>query len=113
MAILSDYMQGYNNGWRDNAKAHAAAPVKPIDMVIYCPRCLTQHIDRDESPSDREWAATSAGEREVQCWTNPPHKSHLCSYCKLIWRPADVCTNGVAKIKTRGKDDTDDDWRLK
>lgn len=78
---------------------------KPIDMVLHCPECHTQHIDRDETPSDREWAAQSAGKREVQYWNNPPHKSHLCHGCRCIWRPADVPTNGVAAVKTRGKAD--------
>lgn len=81
---------------------------KPIDMVLYCPKCGMQHIDRDESPSDREWAAQSAGDREIQYWTNPPHRSHLCqnTRCGHVWRPADVPTNGVAAIKTTGKSDT-------
>lgn len=80
---------------------------EPIDMVIYCPRCNNQHIDAPEP-----WISTGLGSYSSP-WTNPPHKSHLCSYCKLIWRPADVCTNGVAAIKTRGKNDTDDEWRTK
>ena len=80
--------------------------VLPIDMVLHCPKCHLQHIDRDESPSDREWAAQSAGEREQQYWTNPPHRSHKCSGCGHIWRPADVCTNGVAAVKTVGKNDS-------
>lgn len=65
----------------------------PIDMVLHCPVCHLQHID---APS---------GE-----WTSPPHKSHWCrpqdGGCGLIWRPADVATNGVRAIKTRGRDDT-------
>jgi hypothetical protein len=39
-------------------------------------------------------------------WTNPPHRSHLCHVCDLIWRPADVPTVGVAAIATRGADDS-------
>jgi hypothetical protein len=39
-------------------------------------------------------------------WTNPPHRSHLCAGCELTWRPADVCTNGVAQTRTTGKNDT-------
>lgn len=78
----------------------------PIDMVLHCPVCHKQHIDRDESPSDREWSAQSAGDREVQYWTNPPHRSHLCHGCGCVWRPADVPTNGVALTETRGQADT-------
>lgn len=43
-------------------------------------------------------------------WDNPPHKSHTCRLdyggCGKIFRIADFPTNGVAAIKTRGKDDT-------
>ena len=63
---------------------------KPIDMLIFCPNCGLQHID---APNE------STG------WDNPPHKSHMCLHCGRIWRHADVPTNGVAKIKTMGKDD--------
>lgn len=70
---------------------------KPTDMILHCPRCHTQHIDAPEP---------------LTGWNNPPHKSHQCSRClktegiKVIWRPADIPTNGVAVIKTRGADDT-------
>lgn len=60
-----------------------------IDMILFCPVCGSKHIDAAE------------GE-----WTNPPHKSHLCGNCRTVWRPADIVTNGVAKIKTRGENDT-------
>lgn len=69
--------------------AHArAVDPSPIDMVLYCPQCGAQHVDRP-----------------TLTWTNPPHRSHLCA-CGTIWRPADVPTNGVAAVHTRGKDDT-------
>jgi|GEM_PF-5800951 len=63
-------------------------PPAPIDMILYCPSCGYQHIDKPD------------GE-----WTNPPHRSHLCHSCGYIWRPADVPTNGVESIRTRGKAD--------
>lgn len=62
-----------------------------IDMVLHCPVCGLQHIDAPEPANG---------------WTNPPHKSHLCHGCKHIWRPADVPTNGVETIKTRGDKDS-------
>ncbi len=68
------------------------AEIVPIDMMLTCPRCRTLHVDKPD------------GE-----WTNPPHKSHLCGNCGTIWRPADVFTNGVGSIATRGKADT---WPL-
>lgn len=62
---------------------------QPLDMVLHCPKCGTQHVDERTSG-----------------WVNPPHRSHLCHACQTIWRPADVPTNGVREVKTRGKVDT-------
>lgn len=40
----------------------------------------------------------------------PDHRSHLCrpedGGCGHIWRPADVPTNGVAAVKTKGQNDS-------
>ena len=63
---------------------------EPIDMLLWCPNCSTQHVDAAEGDA----------------WTNPPHKSHLCHHCGTIWRPADVATNGVRSINSRGQHDT-------
>jgi hypothetical protein len=63
----------------------------PIDVVLHCPRCGLLHVDAPEPASG---------------WTNPPHKSHLCHDCGLVWRPADVPTNGVEAVATRGEKDT-------
>jgi len=65
---------------------------KPIDMILFCPNCGFQHVDKPEPDKD---------------WTNPPHKSHLCHNCAVVWRPADVATNGVAFIKTKGDRDSE------
>lgn len=61
----------------------------PIDMLLWCPVCHAPHVDAPDG-----------------AWTNPPHKSHLCHGCGTIWRPADVATNGVAAIETKGGADT-------
>ena len=74
---------------------------KPIDMILHCPNCGMQHIDEPEGEGDDE-----ATIKRLDVWTNPPHRSHLCHGCGHIWRPADVPTNGVAEIKTRGKNDS-------
>ena len=63
---------------------------KPLDMILSCPACHAQHVD---APDDKGWE-------------NPPHRSHLCGACGHIWRPADVATNGVQAIKTRGTADS-------
>ena len=86
----------------------------PIDMVLHCPKCHAQHIDAPEQVCtypDCKCAIGFSGRLPVPepvCprWTNPPHRSHLCHNCDHIWRPADVPTNGVAAVKTRGKEDS-------
>lgn len=80
---------------------------RPIDMVLHCPNCGAQHIDK---PEGQFYPGMTADESAAQndaydLWTNPPHRSHLCHSCGHIWRPADVPTNGVAAVKTRGKAD--------
>lgn len=76
---------------------------KPIDMVLFCPQCGIQHIDR---PAEVKWKDDPNGFTSSPQWTNPPHRSHLCHSCRHIWRPADVPTNGVFTIVTTGNDDT-------
>ena len=79
--------------------APAAEASAPIDMILNCPACGMQHIDKaDPYPELRDI--------RVPPWTNPPHRSHLCHGCGFIWRPADVPTNGVESIKTKGKNDS-------
>src|SRR5262249_13103745 len=62
----------------------------PIDMILFCPQCGRQHIDEPQPEKN---------------WDNPPHRSHECQYCGHVWRPADVPTNGVAEIETKGQRD--------
>jgi hypothetical protein len=71
------------------ARETGAVDLKPVDMVLFCPKCGLQHVD---APTPD--------------WTNPPHRSHLCHECGCVWRPADVPTNGVAFIQTCGVADT-------
>jgi hypothetical protein len=91
-------------------------------MVLHCPKCHMQHIDRpnhwadDEAPCEPPMEGMTAPEDAVartaalrayeEAWTNPPHRSHLCHGCGHIWRPADVPTNGVAAVKTTGHADS-------
>jgi len=94
-----DLTAAQRTAWKHVADGHRtdAPPVTPIDMILYCPACGTQHIDAPEN--------TLTAPCEDDVWTNPPHRSHLCASCGHIWRPADVPTNGVSAIATRGKDD--------
>ena len=72
----------------------AGDDVAPIPMMLFCPKCGLQHIDMPDPTDD---------------WDNPPHKSHKCvgpNGCGTVWRPADVPTEGVAAIQTRGSKDT-------
>jgi hypothetical protein len=64
----------------------------PVDMILHCPACHLQHVD---APDER-----------TPDWKNEPHRSHLCHGCGFIWRPADVPTNGVKAIATKGEADS-------
>lgn len=88
-ARIGAYLKQRVMGWTE----------EPIDMVLHCPQCMTQHIDR---PVGQFYPGMTADESAAQNkayghWDNPPHRSHLC---------ADVPTNGVAAIKTRGRNDS-------
>jgi len=72
----------------------------PIPMLLHCPVCGKQHIDKVQG------GTLPADGSLYEPWTNPLHRSHLCAACGTIWRPADVCTTGVARIETKGKADT-------
>jgi len=52
--------------------------VQPIPMIINCPKCYGQHIDREE------WATALKA-----------HKTHLCEHCGELFRLANVPTVGV------------------
>lgn len=80
-------------------REHKVNSLKPIDMILYCPVCGLQHVDEPER-------SLGPGNSERIDWTNPPHRSHLCHGCGFVWRPADVPTNGVKAITTRGKADS-------
>ena len=101
MAHRAGYVQGANE-----------ALAEPIDMILHCPNCGMQHIDE---PKVYQCQHPTCGcdmtdgppcQAEHNSWHNPPHRSHLCHGCGHIWRPADVPTNGVAEIKTKGKNDS-------
>lgn len=82
---------------------HPAPETKPIDMVLHCPKCGMQHVD---APDDPFYGGMSDASGFHPRWENPPHRSHLCHTCGHIWRPADVPTNGVWAVKTKGKADS-------
>lgn len=76
------------------APSEAPAPTpepgpEPIPMVLYCPKCGTQHID---------------GPQPELGWNDEPHRTHRCRVesCAFEWRPADVPTRGVMKTETTG-----------
>lgn len=66
-----------------------SSPAKPIDMLLFCPVCGEQHLDKPAPEKN---------------WDNPPHRSHECQTpgCGTVWRPADIPTNGVRAISSRG-----------
>lgn len=70
----------------DAGIAKAARPEvvqKPLDMLLFCPRCNVQHVDRPQPE---------------QGWTNPPHATHTCQSCGLLWRPSNGLTNGIRML---------------
>lgn len=71
--------------------AVALMDAAPIPMVLHCPSCGLQHIDKPDPDNG---------------WHDPDHRSHQCQGCGAIWRPADVPTKGAERIATRGKADT-------
>ncbi len=84
------------------ARAAQEAEPAPIDMVLHCPACGLQHIDAPEP----DLGPSVDGSGDMPLWSNPSHRSHLCHGCGHVWRPADVPTNGVAAVKTKGKADS-------
>ncbi|MFC7515048.1 hypothetical protein ACFQUU_08535 [Herbaspirillum sp. GCM10030257] len=78
-------------GWCAGRASMVAPSAQPVDLILHCPNCGLQHVDE---PDER-----------TPGWQNPAHRSHLCHGCKHIWRPADVATNGVRIINTKGKND--------
>lgn len=62
----------------------AEGGMTPIPMLLFCPICHAQHIDRDE-------------------WARRPHRTHLCEICRYEFRPANVSTVGVETLPPGGK----------
>lgn len=46
------------------------------ELILYCPNCGLQHIDRDE-------------------WATKRHRTHLCERCRWTWQPKIYATVGV------------------
>jgi hypothetical protein len=84
----NDYQRGHLDALK-TARAELAAVAIP--MLLFCPRCGAQHVDAPD---------------KAKGWENPPHRSHLCDSCGIIWRPADVPTTGVAEIASLSERDT-------
>lgn len=81
---------------------------KPQDVVLFCPKCKEQHIDKAEPDvcelcgDDQKTHGTNR-DVGILCdvftpWLNRPHKKHRCHSCNHVWRAAAFPTNGVAEI---------------
>lgn len=94
-----------------------AGQAEAIDMLLFCPNCGEQHVDEakpdvcetcghyhSESLNDA-CVVASCSCKDFTAWLNPPYKSHRCIACNHVWRPADVPTNGVLTIKSKGERD--------
>lgn len=51
----------------------------PIDMILFCPSCGKQHIDRADAK---------------------PHSTHKCGRCGHWWEPLEQYTNGADAADT-------------
>lgn len=49
----------------------------PVPMLLFCPRCQLQHVDAP---------------------TFPPHATHKCAGCELLWRPSNINTVGISVL---------------
>jgi len=56
-------------------------PEPPIPMVLHCPKCHVQHVDRGE------WATAAKA-----------HQKHLCEACGHTWKPSAIATVGVERL---------------
>lgn len=128
-ANQSTFLSGFYSGKKRVLEEIIDDVEQPIDMILYCPKCHAQHIDLPQelcrktdptaflqnkhcwSKKGHDGPCNLAPSHhldalEKNLWKNPPHRSHLCQSCGHIWRPADVATNGVQEIKTKGKADS-------
>lgn len=65
--------------WWCKVDALLATLPAPIRMIIHCPKCKGQHVDRRE-------------------WTTRVHRKHLCENCKHVWQERVYPTVGVETL---------------
>lgn len=53
---------------------------RPKPMLLDCPKCGSQHVDRDE-------------------WATRVHRTHLCAHCWYQWQPHEFATVGVENLE--------------
>lgn len=71
-----DFWSSEAKGMRDAMLAYG---IQPIPMVLHCPKCRGQHIDREE-------------------WATHQHRTHRCEHCGELFRVAKVPTVGVEAL---------------
>lgn len=89
--------------------------IHPVPMLLFCPNCGKQHIDRptgEHAPGCNISCGMPAQGCSCTKWDNPPHASHECQGCKYVWRPADCATTGVESLTTRGDKDQNYGWTV-
>lgn len=52
---------------------------RPLKLVLFCPACRAQHIDRGP-------------------WETREHLTHLCESCHHLWVASEVCSVGVEAL---------------
>lgn len=116
----------YDQAFRDGAASVDRIEIVPLDVILFCPKCKAQHIDKAEPdkcescghPESEHFGHKSDDPDDIGCyacggitqngcqyfvaWLNPPHKKHRCHECNHVWKPAMIQTNGVAAME-KGK----------
>lgn len=92
----------------------ASGEVEPIPMILHCPSCGTQHIDKaapdvcqncgcSDSQHNAEVGICGDGnDCDCMCftaWLNPPHRKHRCGNCNRVFQPSLLRTVGVESLE--------------
>lgn len=64
--------------WAMREELRRARPL-PIPMILHCPKCSTQHVDKG-------------------AWVERAHRTHRCESCEHEWRPSNLATVGVGVL---------------
>ena len=78
--LASDRRREKNQQRGDFSKMLVLRLDPPVPMVLICPNCGKNHVDRGR------WAKERV------------HRSHLCEHCGHVWKPFEFATVGVEAV---------------